>query len=696
MPHGAETGERMAAFNGPTLMLCISTGDVRKHSMGGLYHHDTRYLSEWRLRVQGKPLTLLSSEPLNANCQLFYLTNQKAPGLPVEAVTVRRRRAIRSGMTELITVTSHLQEPVTLRVELVADADFSSVTEVHRGYAEPGGSWRTERSGEGSAVCWFFDHERFAAVSEVSSSEPARVTVARRAPSRPGLPGAGPTLPARFHYDIRLDPHQEWQTELRVAFQHRQERLQSLAERLAGEPSLPEAGQSAPAARADWWGVEAVCARSLEDLAALRFEAVINGHHVAVPAAGIPWYLAIMGRDTLWTAYQALPFVPDLAAGALVALASLQATDCDPGADAEPGKIPHEMRFGKLIAIGEAPFGPYYGTVDATMLFLILLAEHRQVTGDTMLCHRLRASALAALDWMDSYADPDNDGFIEYQRHTPAGNRNHCWKDSDDSMRFADGRVAEGPIAVCEAQGYAYAARLRTAEVAEEIWGDAPLAARLRADAARLYDQFNDRFWIGRRGGYYALALDKDKVPVDSVTSNMGHLLWSGIVPQERAEAVAARLAGPDMFSGWGVRTMSGEDQGFSPVSYHNGSVWPHDNAITAAGLARYGFRDQAADIAVAIFEAVERFDRHRPPEVFTGHSRSQAGFPIWYPEAACPQGWAAAAPLFLVRTLLGLEFSRGQARADPFLPPKMRGLCAIGPAAGGWRVGWPEDRHDE
>jgi glycogen debranching enzyme len=289
---------------------------------------------------------------------------------------------------------------------------------------------------------------------------------------------------------------------------------------------------------------------------------------------------------------------------------------------------------------------------------------------------------------MDTHADPDMDGFIEYQRHTPAGTANHGWKDSGDSMRFADGRVAEGPIAVCEAQGYAYAARLRMAEVAGEIWEDAPLAARLREEAARLYDRFNDRFWIDRRGGYYALALDGHKTQVDSVTSNMGHLLWSGIVPRERAVAVAARLAAPDMFSGWGVRTMSGDDQGFNPVSYHCGSVWPHDNAIAAAGLARYGFREQAAGIAVAIFEAAERFDGYRLPEVFTGHPRSQAEFPVWYPEASCPQGWAAAAPLFLVRTLLGLEFSRGQARTDPFLPPKMHGLSAMGPAAAGdWRV---------
>jgi hypothetical protein len=677
----------MRAFDGPTLLLCDPTGDVERHSVGGLYRHDTRYLSEWRLLVQGKPLVLLTSQPLDSSCQLFYLTNQEAPGLPSQAITVRRKRMIGSGMAEMITVTSHLQEPVTLRIELVADADFSSVAEVRRDYAEPVGNWRTERSG--AIVRWTYEHDGFAAVSEVSSSEPAHVIVPDHPPFRPGLPGAGPTILARFCYEIELTPHQGWQTQLRVVFERQQGELEAQVGRLAGEPA-PEADSAEPVVHADWWAVGAVCAASISDLNTLRFEAVVEDNRVSVPAAGIPWYLAIMGRDALWTAYQALPFMPELAAGALAAVAVLQATDRDPGIDAEPGKILHELRFGKASAIGDTPFRPYYGTVDATALFLIVLAEHWHVTGNTILCDRLRANALAALNWLDTYADLDGDGLIEYQRGTPAGTVNHCWKDSEDSIRFADGHIAkEGPIAVCEAQGYAYAARLRIAEVAEEVWGDAPLAGRLREDARRLYDLFNDRFWIDRRGGYYALALDRDKAPVDSVTSNMGHLLWSGIVPQERAGAVAARLAGPDMFSGWGVRTMSSEDQGFSPVSYHNGSVWPHDNAITAAGLARYGFRDRAADIAVAVFEAAEGFGDNRLPEVYTGHPRSEAVFPVWYPEASYPQGWATAAPLLLVRTLLGLEFSRGQARADPVIPPKMRGLCATGPPnAGWWRVG--------
>lgn len=688
MPHGGDAGGLLRAVDGPTLMLCVPTGDVERYSPGGLYHHDTRYLSEWRLRINGQPLILLTAHPLDARRQLFYLTNREAPGLSGQALTIRRQRTIGPGMTETITVTSHLQEPVMLRLELVADADFSSVMEVQRGYVEPAGSWRTQRDSQGLAARWVFEHECFTAAAEVSSSEPARVTVIGRTSPPPQFRGAAPTSPARFHYDIGLAPHQVWQTELHVAFERERERLEPVAGRLVSEPAPAEAERAEDAVRADWPAVQATCARSLADLGALHFEAVIDGHRLSVPAAGIPWYLAIIGRDMLWTAYEALPFVPGLAAGALGALAELQATRWDPELDAEPGKVLHEIRFGKLTALGEKPFRPYYGTVDATALFLIVLCEHWRVTGDTGLCQRLRANALAALDWLDTCADLDGDGFIEYLRRAPAGARNHCWKDSEDSIRFADGRLAEGPIAVCEAQGYAYAARLRMAEVAQQIWGDAPLARRLTDDARRLFGRFNEQFWIDRRGGYYALALDGNKTPVDSVTSNLGHLLWSGIVPKERASAVAAQLASPAMSSGWGVRTMSSEDHAFSPISYHNGSVWPHDNAIAAAGLARYGFRSQAAEIAVAVFEAAERFEENRLPEVYSGHPRSQAVFPVWYPSAACPQGWAAAAPLLLVRTVLGLGFSRGKASADPFVPARMRGLSAAGPCAdASWEV---------
>lgn len=673
MPHGGDAGGLLRAFDGSTLILCDPVGNIGSDSLSGLYHHDTRYLSTWRLELDHKSPVLLTAHPLDHQSQLFYLMNAETDSLPAQGLTIRRHRLVGTGIVEAIEVVSHLENPIRVELTLVVDADFSSVMEVQRGYVEPTGSWDTEYEAGSSFLRFVYLHERFRAVSEVRSSQPADIEVDGKRRSSTSLLGQAPSRQARFTYIVGLSPHERWQTELSVTIEREQERLEPVAQRLVGRSDRPEPRQSQ--IWADWPAVAATCDRSLSDLSALQFEATVDGQKWSVPAAGLPWYLAIFGRDMLWTAYQALPFLPQLAEGALQVLAELQATTNDPDRDAEPGKILHELRFGKLTALGKRPYNPYYGTVDATSLFLIVLSEHWRVTGDPSLCRSLRPQALAALDWLDKYADRDGDGFVEYRQRAPGGARNHCWKDSEDSIRFANGRLAEGAIAVCEAQGYAYDARLRVAEIAVDVWDDPALAQRLVKDACQLLETFNDRFWIERRGGYYALALDGEKEPVDSLTSNLGHLLWSGIVPAERAEAVVERLTSPALRSGWGLRTMSTEDQAYNPISYHNGSVWPHDNAIAAAGLARYGFRHQAGELAVAIFEAAERFEEHRLPEVYSGHDRSEAVFPVWYPKAACPQGWAAAAPLFLVRTVLGLDFAGGRVASDPVVPEMMTGL---------------------
>ncbi|HLH28436.1 MAG TPA: amylo-alpha-1,6-glucosidase, partial [Acidimicrobiales bacterium] len=548
--------------------------------------------------------------------------------------------------------------------------DFSSVMEVHGGSVEPVGEWWTDPTAGTGKVRFGFDHPRFCAATQVSSS--VAPTAVRGVD--PGAAGDGPPVrPVALEFLLELEPHETWETRFEVAVEHRHEQPRPAARRLEREP---EGERSGPRARvaATWPALSAICDRSLADLDALRFEVESRGSRYSVPAAGVPWYLALIGRDMIWTGYEALPFAPELAEGALHALADLQATEDEPDTDAEPGKILHELRFGKLTALGEKPYRPYYGTVDATPLFLILLSEHWRVTGDDRLCHELRPQAMAALGWLGA-ADLDGDGLVEYRRRAPSGARNQCWKDSEDSIRFAGGRMAEGAVAVCEVQGYAYAAELRMAEVAAELWGDLDLAGRLQRSAAGRFQRFNERFWIERRGGYYALALDGDKRQVDSLTSNLGHLLWSGIVPEERAEAVASRLVSPALASGWGLRTMSTEDGAYNPISYHNGSVWPHDTAIAVAGLTRYGRREQAGELAVAMLEAAARMEEHRLPEVFSGHGRDEAPFPVWYAEAASPQGWASAAPLLLVRSVLGLDFERGVARTDPCLPERLEGL---------------------
>jgi glycogen debranching enzyme len=383
--------------------------------------------------------------------------------------------------------------------------------------------------------------------------------------------------------------------------------------------------------------------------------------------------MALFGRDSLITAYMALPFQPHLAATTLEALSELQATERDDFRDADPGKILHEVRRGWQATLGETPHAAYYGSHDSTPLFLILLDEYERWTGDRELVRRLEPAARAALDWIEGPGDPDGDGYLEYETRSPKGLRNQGWKDSWNAILFADGRLAEPPIATCEIQGYAYDARRRAARLARLCWGDDALAERLEHDAEALRERFDRDFWLSERG-HYAVALDRDKRPVDALTSNIGHLLWSGIVPEQRAHSLRDRLMAPDMFSGWGIRTMSSLDAGYNPIEYHDGTVWPHDAAIVAEGLRRYGFREDASRLAWALFEAAEEFD-YRLPEVFAGFDRASTTMAVEYPTASRPQAWAAAAPLLAIRTLLGLDAADGTVTSVPFLPLQIRRL---------------------
>ena len=417
--------------------------------------------------------------------------------------------------------------------------------------------------------------------------------------------------------------------------------------------------------------VQHVYEKSIVDLAALRLRADVEGNDASLPAAGLPWFMAIFGRDTLISSFQSLLVGPELARGALHALAAMQGTEVDDFKDEEPGKILHEIRFGELTALGLKPHRPYYGTVDATALWLILLSEYWRFTGDAETCQQLWPNATRALEWIDRYGDADGDGYVEYATRSEQGLRNQSWKDSMNSMLFADGTMADPPMAVCEVQGYTYDAKMRTAELAEKVWNDPELAARLGDEAAKLFDRFNEDFWADARGGYYVLALD-------AMTSDMGHLLWSGIVPEDRARIVARQLFSEPMWSGWGIRTMSSEDAGFNPITYHNGTVWPHDNSLIAAGLARYGMRDEANRIAMAMFEAAS-FTDYRLPEVFAGYPRGESRFPVRYPTASSPQAWATGTPLLILRVLLGLEPDGDDLNVDPSLPGKIERIELTG-----------------
>jgi glycogen debranching enzyme len=641
----------------------------------GLFLDDTRFLSRWVLSINGMRPKVLSVDDTAYYAAQHFLALATGTVYVDSHLTVVRRRTVNGGFYEELLIENHDHAPIDLDVRVEADADFADLFEVKDKLAKQGQLYR--RIGDEGELILGYRRERYRRETRIASSAPAKV-------SEGGLD---------FH--LHLEPKTRWSTLLHVmAVADPEQRDIADRDHLKGASLLvtgAETGRNmainlrhwiaeAPRVACSWEPLEHIYRRSLVDLAALRFRTgIIPG---ALPAAGLPWFMTVFGRDSLLTSFQAMPFAPELAATTLRALALLQARRDDPFRDAEPGKIPHEIRFGELTAFQETPHSPYYGTADATPLFLIVLEEYERWTGDRRLVREVEREARAAVDWIDKYGDRDGDGYIEYQTRSRKGLGNQCWKDSFDSIAFADGTLASTPLATCELQGYAYDAKRRTARLAREVWNDPTWADHLEHQAAKLKRRFNEDFWMPKRRTF-ALALDGDKRQVDSLASNIGHLLWSGVADKEKAKHCARQLLGPALFSGWGVRTMAEGEGGYNPIGYHVGTVWPHDNSFIAWGLKRYGFKDEAARICMAMLEAAVLFN-NRLPEAFAGYTRSSTKYPVEYPTACSPQAWATGAPLLLIRTLLGLGSDGRRLFVDPAIP-KTIGQLALLDIPGPW-----------
>ncbi|HEV3232159.1 MAG TPA: glycogen debranching N-terminal domain-containing protein [Candidatus Dormibacteraeota bacterium] len=659
--------EQLIAIDGTTFVIAHRDGDI-SDVVHGLYARDTRYISTWELRLGGKRPRLLTAHHVDPYSCLCFLSNWEVPEIPSNAVSVMRRRIVGAGMEEEWVLTNHTAEALAFDLRLNVGADFLDLFEVKaREFAEPedqvftGGDARRmveDRLLAGGRGLQFA-HTDGAYTGQVDiEADPAPTAVDRLG----------------FDWRVELPAHAvaTFLVTVRLSIQGQPlAPTHTMGEFGTGGSQFPERLRRrrivVPSLRTSWDKLFHVFQRSLSDLDALLIDD--TSLEVSLPAAGLPWFMTVFGRDTLITSYQILPGGQRLGWGALRTLASLQATEDNPLTDAQPGRIVHELRSGPVALNGGA--FPYYGTVDAPMLFLILLHEVWSWDGNDEMARSLRPAAEGVLRWMRDFGDSDGDGFIEYQRRSPKGLESQSWKDSWDSMRFHDGSIARTPVATCEVQGYAYDALRRTAALARGPWRDEALARDLDERADRLQAAFNERYWSDERGGFYHLALDRDKRPVDSITSNLGHLLWSGIVPEARAAQVAAQLLGPGLFSGWGVRTMSAEDHGYNPISYHCGTVWPHDNSIAVAGLHRYGFHDEANRIWAAMLDAAQHFTDFRLPEVFAGYDRDAGPFPVEYPTASSPQAWAAGAPLLMLRAGLGLRPDpvNRTVRLDPHLP---------------------------
>jgi len=642
---------QVTVLAGPTFMVSDVRGDVTSGSdePDGLFHRDMRHLSLWALRLNGRALEALAAEEIDSDHAVMYLQEPTGTVYRNPTLSIVRRRQVDTGLHESLEVTNHDFEQARVGLTLAFGADFADIFEIKDKLGKNGEYYRRVTD----------DH----VVLGYRRGDYERETCVRA--------GAGFYTSESVEFQLVLEPGQSWSREVEVTVSNGREQLSA---RPTDASDLDAWLAGAPRIETDCDDLRHLYRQSLVDLAALRFcpDPYAEG---LVPAAGLPWFMALFGRDSLITSLQAVPYVPELAWATLHALAASQSERFDDFRDAEPGKILHELRHGELVHFRERPHSPYYGSVDATPLFLVLLEEYERWTGDVETVRELEPHARAAVRWLEEYADLDGDGFVEYLTRSPGvGLVNQGWKDSWNAIVHPNGEVAERPHAVCEVQGYAYDARVRTARLAREVWKDPDLADRLERDAADLQRRFVEAFWLPEEG-FYALALDARKQPVRTLASNMGHLLWSGIVPQEHAGPVAEHLLSGAMFSGWGVRTMAAGQPAYNPMEYHNGTVWPHDNALIAAGLARYGRHDEAARIARALLDAGPHVG-YRLPEALVGSPRSLVEFPVPYPSACSPQAWAAGTALMLVTAVLGLDLGADSLRTDPHLPDGVHRLA--------------------
>ncbi len=636
-------------LDGNTFVVSDDRGDIEASLTDptGLFSFDTRFLSRWVLTVNGQRLSALSVDDLQYFETRFFLVPGTGTVYVDAKLSVIRRRSVGNGFTEEVTILNHDEKPLTLVVRMEAASDFADLFEVKDALKKKGTYATRVRK---SALELVYERETFRRSTTITATARARV-------DQDGLT-----------FRVRIPSHGSWSTQLNVTAE--------LPLAIAGraprnmQRDLGRWVDAAPSLECDWESLKTTYRRSLVDLAALRFSPPIAGGH-SLPAAGLPWFMTMFGRDSIFTSLQALPFAPELAATTLRALGEWQGNSVDDFRDEDPGRILHEMRYGEMTAFEERPHSPYYGCADATMLYVILLDEYERWTGDRKLVRSLEHEARAALAWIDDYANLQGDGYVWYRRRNEkTGLENQCWKDSWDSISYRDGKLPGFPRATCELQGYAYDAKARGARLARLVWKDPEFADALDKQAADLKRRFNRDFWV-EDDEYFALALDPDGNQVEALTSNNGHLLWSGIVDKSKAKAVVRHLVGPRLFSGWGVRTLAEGEGRYNPIGYHVGTVWPFDNSFIAWGLRRYGFKDEAAQVAMGILDAAEFFDG-RLPEAFGGYDRSLTKYPVQYPTACSPQAWSTGAPLLLLSTMLGLEPQGEHLVIDPALPTKI------------------------
>jgi len=673
--------------HGDTFALFDRFGDLSapQGTAEGIYHEDMRFLSSLRLTIEGCRPLLLSSTVQSNNAVLDVdltnpdLTRGGEIELAKDTIHISRMKFLwNASCYEILAVRNFGEQRSTVRIALDFAADFMDVFEVRGFDRQSRGAVHSHTCGPEHVQFRYASLDGVSRSTEIYFSPQPRELSANRAV-----------------FELDLAPKQRRAIAMTVHCKVEQSTVERnfLVAIRSARRSLREATRRAAAIETSSSVANEVLCRAMADISTL----VTDTEHGPYPYAGVPWFSTAFGRDGLITALQTLWMYPSLARGVLRFLAATQATAENPVRDAEPGKILHETRRCELARLGEVPFERYYGSVDATPLFVALAGLYWQYTADRETLDLIWPNVKAALAWIDHYGDRDADGFVEYHRRTQSGLANQGWKDSGDAVFHADGRLAEPPIALCEVQAYVYWARHMAAELAEAM-GDQALSAQQRERANQLRDCFDTRFWDDELG-MYVLALDGNKQACRVRASNAGQVLFTGIATPQRAARIAQTLSSGEFFTGWGIRTLSARERRFNPASYHNGSIWPHDNALIALGLANYGHSAQVTQLTNAIFDAASHMELRRLPELFCGTQRRRDKGPILYPVACAPQAWAAAAPFALLQACLGLEIDAAQhvvRLRHPRLPASMDSLCLRNLSVGTARLDLLLRRHGE
>jgi glycogen debranching enzyme len=661
---------RLSINQGYGILITELDGSISWPTDKGFYHSDTRMISAWDIFADGQSWNLLNGGGLAYYASRIFLTNKEfetaSGAVPAGSLALTLSRCIDRGIHEDIDLVNYGPDPVTFNLEIVVRSDFADIFEVKSGKIVRRGDITTEWSPKTGRLVTRYRNTSFRRSLIVDTSE---------SDAKAGYANG------RITFHIELQPGGKWHSCMLYGVDD------GTMVHEAPRDCITHDGESLTGQRLASWR-EAVLKietsseefrhfynQSLEDMAALRLPIEGTDHLEFVPAAGVPWFVALFGRDSLIVSLQNAMVYPNFARGALDVLGKLQARKIDDYHDAQPGKILHEMRRGELAHFKLIPHTPYYGAADATILYLMVLHNLWRCVGDIELVKGFMPVAERCLTWIDRYGDMDGDGFQEWQTRSSAGYENQAWKDSGEAYVDIEGKLVKGPKAACELQGYVYDAWLRMAQIYEAL-GKTAKAKALHAKAQRLFERFNEVFW-DEASGFYAYCLDGDKRPILTVASNPGHLLWCGIVPQDRAERVVRRLMQPDMWSGWGIRTLSSDNPAFNPYAYQRGSVWPHDNAIIAIGFRRYGFVAEAHQIAADITNASSYFALSQMPELYAGIQREPENFPVQYLGANVPQGWAAGACFHLLGMIVGFQPNAAEGRLylDPALPDWMSDL---------------------